>query len=96
MIMDVILKCCLVQASADFEGGGIICHGGVHDPDAARYCAPAYCNNDLLQDSNFMYRTLIVLFLPNAHEPKWLANIDGTNTVTDTIIGNQIVLIQKT
>jgi hypothetical protein len=30
VIMDVIvlLNCCLVQASADVEGGGIICHGG--------------------------------------------------------------------
>ena len=97
MIMDVIiLNRCVVQASADGEDGGIICHGGgVHDPDAVRYYAPAYCNNDLLQYSNFKYRTLIA-FLPNVHEPKWCANIDGTNTLTsNTIIGNQIVLIQK-
>ena len=54
-----------------------------------------FATMNLLQDSNFKYRTLIV-FLPNAHEPKWRANIDGTNTVTDAIIGNQIVLIQET
>ena len=46
MIMDVILNRCLVQVSADVEGGGIICHGGVHDPDAVRYYAPAFCNNE--------------------------------------------------
>ena len=44
--------------------------------------------------SSFKYRTLIA-FLPYAHEPKWHANIDGTNTVTDTIIGKQIFLIQN-
>ena len=86
----------LIVASADVEGDGIICHGGDHDPDAVRNYTPANCNNDLLQDSNFKYRTLIV-FLPNAHEPKWCcANINGTDTATDTIIGNQSVLIHKT
>ena len=48
--MDVILNCRLVRASADVEGGGIICDaGGDHDPDAGRY-APACCNDDLLPD----------------------------------------------
>ena len=59
MIMDVILNRRLVQASADTEqGDGIIHDGSVYDPDAMRY-APAYCNNDLSQDSDFKYRTLI-------------------------------------
>ena len=62
--MDVILNRRLVRASADVEGGGIIRNGGDHDPDAVRY-APAYCDDDLLQDSDFKYRTLIA-FLPGA------------------------------
>jgi hypothetical protein len=36
IIMDVILNCRLVWASADVEGGGIICDGGDRDPGAVR------------------------------------------------------------
>jgi hypothetical protein len=96
MIMDAILNFCLARApSVHVEAGGIICHGGVHDPDAVRHYAPAYCDKDLLlQDRNFKYRTWIT-FIPYAHEPKWRANFNGTNTVTETTIGSRIVLIQK-
>ena len=64
IIMDVILNRRLLRASADVEGGGIIRDGGEHDPDAVRY-APAYCDDDLLPDRDFLYRTLIA-FLPGA------------------------------
>ena len=64
IIIDVILNHRRVRASADVEGGGIICNGGDHDPDAVRY-APAHCNDDLLQAGDFKYRSLIA-FLPGA------------------------------
>jgi hypothetical protein len=62
--MNVILNRRLIRASANVEGGDIICNGGDHDPEAVRY-ELAYCDNDLSQDSDFKYRTLIA-FLPGA------------------------------
>jgi hypothetical protein len=64
IIVHVILNCQLLRASTDVEGGGFICDGGEHDPDAVRY-APAYCDDDLLPDRDFVYRTLVA-FLPGA------------------------------
>ena len=60
--MDVILNHRLVQASADVEGGGIIYDGGDRDPDAVRY-APAYCNDDLLLDRDFIIELWLHSFL---------------------------------
>ena len=64
IIMDVILNRRLVRARADVEGGGIVRDGGDYDQDAVRY-APAYCEDDLSPDMDYLYRTLIA-FLPGA------------------------------